>query len=726
LGVRRQPLALVDGLGQFAANLPKRRTSMAAVATVTTQRRGAVLIARLDHPPVNALALGLRTGLVAALKDAAADPAIKAIVITGNGRAFSAGADITEFAKGRLEPFLWDVIDQIEACPKPVIAAINGLALGGGLEVALGCHYRVASPSAKQLGLPEVKIGIIPGAGGTQRLPRLVGFEAALDMIVSGNPIDAAKGHSLGLIDKIADGDLIETAVAFAEEVAGKPPRRTSEIVVDRSKIASELFATRRASVAKHPSGPVAALKCIEAVEAAATQPFKAGQAIELAAIQHAMATPYAKALQYAFFAERQAGTIADIGPEVKPRDIKHVGVIGAGTMGQGIGLAFLMTGFKVTIIETTQTALDRGVAKISETVQGAVKRGRVTAEQATALIGNLSSGVDLQALAQADLVIEAVFENMGVKKEVFGKLDAICKPGAILASNTSTLDLDEIAAATKRPEDVIGLHFFSPANIMRLLEIVRGAKTSKDVLATAMVISKKINKVGVVSGVCFGFIGNRMVESYMEEVQAMLMEGATPADVDSAFEKWGMAMGPLAVMDLAGMDVGWRIRKEHDIPTERRNLYKVTDALVEAGRHGQKTKAGMYLYPDGRTRTVDPKVTDMFRAEAAKQGVAHRNGITAEEIVERGLLRLINTGAEILAEGIAQRASDIDTIYLNGYGFQSWRGGPMWQADHIGLKVVAEKIKAYEAKYGARWKAAALIEKLAADDGTFAARDRA
>ncbi len=696
-----------------------------ATATVPTERRGAVLVATLDHAPLNALALGLRTGLVDAIKVANADPAIKAIVITGKGRAFSAGADITEFAKGRLEPFLWEVINSIEASTKPVVAAINGLALGGGLEVALGCHYRVASPAAKQLGLPEVKIGIIPGAGGTQRLPRLIGVEAALDMIVSGNPIDAAKGHALGLIDKIADGDVVAAAVAFADEIANQPPRRTSKLSVDTSTLPADLFNQRRAAIAKHPSGPVAPMKCIEAVEAATKLPFAEGEKVELACIQEAMATPYAKALQYAFFAERQAGNIADIGTNIKPRDVNSVGVIGAGTMGQGIGLAFLMSGFKVTVIETTKEALDRGVGKINDTIEAAVKRGRMTAEQALVVANNLSAGTDMKALAEADLVIEAVFENMGVKKDVFGKLDAICKPGAILASNTSTLDVDEIAASTKRPEDVIGLHFFSPANIMRLLEIVRGAKTSKEVLATAMAVSKKINKVGVVSGVCFGFIGNRMVEAYMEEVQAMLMEGATPADVDTAFEKWGMAMGPLAVMDLAGMDVGWRIRKEHDIPAERRNLYKVTDALVEAGRHGQKTKAGMYLYPDGRTRTVDPKVTDMFRAEAAKQGVTHRNGITAEEIVERGLLRLINTGAEILDEGIAQRASDIDTIYLNGYGFQSWRGGPMWQADQIGLKVVAEKIQAYEKTYGKRWKIAALIERMAAEGGTFAARDR-
>jgi 3-hydroxyacyl-CoA dehydrogenase len=699
-----------------------------ATAHVPTERRGAILIARLDHPPVNALAHGLRTGLVAAVEAAAADASIKALVITGSGRAFSAGADITEFAKGRLEPFLPEVIDIVEASSKPVVAAINGLALGGGLEVALGCHYRIAASDVRQLGLPEVKIGIIPGAGGTQRLPRLIGFEPALDMIVSGNPIDAKKARALGLVDQIAAGDVLEAAIVFAEALVkdGKGPRRTSEIAVDASSIPADLFASRRAAARRHPSGPMAAAKCIEAVEGAATLPFRQGMAKELAAIRECMTTPYAKALQYAFFAERQASVIPDIGPDVKPRDVRSVGVLGAGTMGQGISLAFLLAGYKVAVVETTKEALDRGIGKIRETVESQMKRGRMTADQATAVLGNLSSGLDLALFKDADLVIEAVFENMGVKKDVFAKLDAVCKPGAILATNTSTLDVDEIARATKRPEDVIGLHFFSPANIMRLLEIVRGAKTSKEVLATAMAVSKRIGKVGAVSGVCFGFIGNRMVEAYMEEVQAMAMEGATPADIDAAFEQWGFAMGPFAVMDLAGMDVGWRIRKEHAISDERRNLYRVTDALVEAGRHGQKTGAGIYVYGADRKRTVDPKVTDMYRAEAARQGIAHRNGITAEEIVERGLLRLINTGADILDEGIAMRASDIDTIYLNGYGFLAWRGGPMWQADAMSLTTVADKIRAYEKKYGARWKLAPLIARLANVGGSFAAFDKA
>jgi 3-hydroxyacyl-CoA dehydrogenase len=698
------------------------------MSKVITERRGAILVVTMDHAPVNALSQSIRQGLVDAIKSASSDANVAAVVITGNGRAFSAGADITEFSKGRLEPFLPDVIDMIEASEKPVVAAVNGLALGGGLEVALGCHYRVAAGDVKQLGLPEVKIGVIPGAGGTQRLPRLVGFETALDMIVSGNPIDVKKAHAAGLIDQIASGDVVAAAVAYAEAIVaqGKGVRRTSALPIDASKLPADLFATRRGMIAKHPSGPTAPAMCIKAVEAAVTEPYKSGLAKEREAFQECLKTPYAKALQYAFFAERQAGNIPDIGPEVKPRDVKSVGIIGAGTMGTGIGLAFLLSGFKVSIVETTKEALDRGVARIADTVQSQVKRGRMTTDQAAIVTANLSPGTDLNALATCDLVIEAVFESMAVKKDVFGKLDAICKPGAILASNTSTLDVDEIAMSTKRPEDVLGLHFFSPANIMRLLEIVRGVKTSKDVLATAMAVSKKIGKVGVVSGVCFGFIGNRMVEAYMEEVQALLMEGATPTDIDSAYETWGFAMGPLAVMDLAGMDVGWRIRKEHAIPEERRNLYKVTDALVESGRHGQKTGAGIYTYGGDRKRTADPKVIDMFRAEAAKQGVAHRNGISADEIVERGLLRLINTGAEILEEGIAMRASDIDTIYLNGYGFLSWRGGPMWQADNMGLGVVADKIRNYEKKYGKRWKIAPLLERLANVGGTFAAHDKA
>jgi 3-hydroxyacyl-CoA dehydrogenase len=695
---------------------------------VTLAVQGPVAIVRMDSPPVNALSEPVRSGLVAAFASANGNGAVKAIVLTGGGRAFSAGADITEFGKGRTGPPLFEVVNVIEASPKPVVAAVNGLALGGGLEIALGCHYRVASSAAKQLGLPEVKIGIVPGAGGTQRLPRLIGVEPALDMITSGAPVSAQKANALGFVDQVADGDVVAAAVAFANDLVAKGtgPRRASEIKIDAATLTPDLFDKRRAAVARHPSGPVAAKACIEAVEGAVTKDFASGLKREVDLCIECMGTPYAKALQYAFFAERQAGNIPGIGASVALREIKSVGVLGAGTMGTGITLAFLQAGIPVTIVEMKQEPLDKGVQRIRETIEGNVKRGRMTAEQGAAIAKSLTPSLDMASFATVDLVIEAVFESMAVKLDVFGKLDAICKPGAILASNTSTLDVDAIAAATKRPQDVLGLHFFSPANIMRLLEIVRGKATADDVLATAMALSKRINKVGVVSGVCFGFIGNRMLESYGEEVQAMLLEGATPADVDKALESWGWAMGPLAVMDLAGIDVGWRIRKEHAISAERKRLYRVTDAIADSGRFGQKTGAGYYKYGSDRKRVEDPEVTAMFRAEAARQGIEPRNGIPAEEIVERTLLRLVNTGAEILDEGIALRASDIDTIYLNGYGFLAWRGGPMWQADAMGLAKVAERIKFYEAKYGERWKVAALIERLAKDGGTFAGLDKA
>ena len=695
---------------------------------VSATRQGAVAVIRIDNPPVNALAQAVREGLLREFAAASADASVKAIVLTGTGKAFSAGADITEFSKGRVAPFLFDVIDKIEATPKPVVAAINGLALGGGFEIPLGCHYRVASSSVKQFGLPEVKIGIIPGAGGTQRLPRMIGVEPALDMIVSGAPIDAAKAKALGLVDALVDGDVVVGAVAFANELiaSGKGPRRTSERTIDTSALAPDVFDKRRAAAARHPSGPAAARACIDAVQAATQMSFADGMKRENALIRECLSTPYARALQYAFFAERQSGNIPGIGADVKTRDVKAVGVLGAGTMGTGITLAFLQAGLPVTIVEMKQEPLDKGVARIRDTIETNVKRGRLTAEQGAAMAANLTPSLDVAAFAQCDLVIEAVFESMAVKKDVFGKLDAICKPGAILATNTSTLDVDEIAASTKRPQDVLGLHFFSPANIMRLLEIVRGKATANDALATAMALSKKINKVGVVSGVCFGFIGNRMLESYGEEVQAMLLEGATPVDVDKALEAWGWAMGPLAVMDLAGIDVGWRIRKEHTLSDERRRLYRVTDAIADKGRFGQKTGAGYYKYSADRKRIEDPEITAMFRAEAAKQGIEPRNGIPAEEIIERTLLRLVNTGAEVLEEGIAARSSDIDTIYLNGYGFQAWRGGPMWQADAMGLEKVAERIKFYEKKYGPRWTIAPLIERLAKEGGTFAGRDKA
>ncbi|MET0652527.1 MAG: 3-hydroxyacyl-CoA dehydrogenase NAD-binding domain-containing protein [Hyphomicrobiaceae bacterium] len=693
------------------------------MAVVETERQGDVAVIRMNNPPVNALGHALRTGLETAFAEANADPAVKAIVLTGTGRFFSAGADITEFASGMKEPFLPQVIDKIEASTKPVVAAVNGTALGGGLELALGCHYRVAGREVRQLGLPEIKLGIIPGAGGTQRLPRVIGVQKALELILSGAFIDAKTGAAAGLIDNVAD-DVVTEAVAFARQQIGKALRRVGELTIDKAAVPAGLFEKARDSVARHPSGPLAPKCAIDAVELATTLPASEGIARERQIFREAAASPYARALQYAFFAERQAANLPGIGPDVKARPVETVGIIGAGTMGTGITLAFLNAGIPVTLVETTQDALDAGVTRIKDTLSANARRGRITEAQAADRLAKLTPALELESLGKADLVIEAVFENMVLKKEIFAKLDGIAKSGAIIATNTSTLDVDAIAAVTKRPQDVLGLHFFSPANIMRLLEIVRAEKTGNDVMATAMVLAKRIGKVGVQAGVCDGFVGNRMLAAYAEEVQAMLLEGATPTDVDSALEAWGMAMGPIAVHDLAGLDVSYRIRKERKLTGERAQLARVPDKIVEMGRHGQKTGAGFYKYDANRKRQPDPEIEALIRAEAEAQHIKQRK-IPAEEIVERSLLRLANEGAKILAEGIALRASDIDTMYLNGYGFPAWRGGPMWQADHIGLGKVAERIKAYQARYGDRWKIAPLIEKLAADGGSFAALDK-
>ena len=692
------------------------------MAKVDIETRGDVCVVRLSNLPVNALAHGVRVGLIDAITAAEADSAIRAVVVTGEGRAFSAGADITEFKAGLKDPGLAEVIDRLEACAKPVVAAINGLALGGGLEVTLGCHYRVAAGTVTQLGLPEVKIGILPGAGGTQRLPRLVGVDKALDMIVSGNPIGAVEAEKAGLVDRVVDGDVVEAAVAFAREVvaADKRPRPTSATRIDPTSAPTGVFDKRRAALGRHPSGPMAARNCIAAVEAAVGSDYATGAAREWALFQELAASPYAHALQYAFFAERKAADIPDIGPDVKPRKVERIGVVGAGTMGVGISLAFLNAGLPVTIVETTQAALDRGVQRIRETIESTVTRKRITAEEGAKRIAALTPSLSLADLGQADFIVEAVFENLALKKEVFTKLDAVAKPGAVLASNTSTLDVDQIAAATKRPQDVVGTHFFSPANIMRLLEVVRGKETAKDTLATAMAVAKRIGKVGVVSGVCFAFIGNRMLEEYLEEVQAMLLEGASPADIDGALEAWGLAMGPNAMMDMAGIDVGYLIRREHIFTEERMRLYRATDRISEMGRHGQKTGKGYYLYGADRKRVDDPEVAAIFAEEAIKQGIARNSKPPADEIVERCLLRLVNEGFNILDEGIALRASDIDTIYLTGYGFPAWRGGPMWQAENaMGLATVAEKVKGYEKRFGPRWRIAPLLERMAASGGT-------
>jgi len=694
------------------------------VAIVETETEGEIAVIRMHNPPVNALGHALRVALAEALAAANADPGIRAIVLTGTGKFFSAGADISEFKAEMKEPFLPQLIDTLEAGSKPVVAAVNGTALGGGLELALGCHYRVARRDVRQLGLPEIKLGIIPGAGGTQRLPRAIGVEPALQLITSGNFIDAEKAAAAGLIDKLIDTELMPAAIAFAKQQAGKPPRRIGEIKIDKAALPADLFDKARAALGRHPSGPLAPKIAIDAVKAATESDIVQGSARERALFREVAASPYARALQYAFFAERQAANLPGIGANTKLREVETIGVLGAGTMGTGITLAFLNAGFPVTIVETTRDALDKGVARIKDTLSANAKRGRITAAQAADRFAKLTPSLDMVDLGKADLIIEAVFENMALKKEVFGKLDRIAKSGAIIATNTSTLDVDEIAAQTKRPQDVVGLHFFSPANIMRLLEIVRADKTASDVMATAMAIAKRIGKVGVQAGVCDGFVGNRMLAAYGGEVQAMNLEGAMPQEIDGALEGWGMAMGPLAVSDLAGLDVGYRIRKERKLTGEAAQNARIPDKIVEMGRHGQKTGAGYYRYDENRKRLVDPEIEALIRAEAEALQIKQRH-IPADEIVERSLLRLANEGAKILEEGIALRASDIDTMYLNGYGFPAWRGGPMWQVDNvIGMKQAAERIKAYEAKYGARWKIAPLIEKLAADGATFANLD--
>ena len=691
------------------------------MAKVDAEVRGDVLVLTLSNPPVNALAHGVRQGLLDGLARAAADASLRAMVVTGEGRAFSAGADIAEFRSGLKEPGLGEVIDRLEASPKPVVAAINGLALGGGLEVTLGCHWRIAAREVGQLGLPEVKIGILPGAGGTQRLPRLVGVEAALDMIVSGNPITATAAEKAGLVDRVVDGDVVAAAVEFAREVAGagKGVRRTSAMRIDPALVSASLFDQRRAALARHPSGPMAARNCIAAVEAAVGTDYAEGAKREGQLFRELAASPYAKALQYAFFAERKAADIPDIGPDVRPRKVDRVGVVGAGTMGSGIALAMLNAGLAVTLVETGQAALDRGAARIRETIEASVARKRIAPEEGQKRLAALTPTLRLADLATADFIVEAVFEKLALKQEVFAKLDTVARPGAVLATNTSTLDVDRIAAVTKRPADVVGTHFFSPANVMRLVEVVRGKATGKDTLSTAMALAKRIGKVGVVSGVCFAFIGNRMLEEYLEEVQAMLLEGAAPADIDGALEAWGLAMGPNAMMDLAGIDVGYLVRQENVLSDERRRLYRATDRISQMGRHGQKTGRGYYLYGQDRKRTPDPEVEQIFAEEAGRLGIARNAKPAPDEIVERCLLRLVNEGFNVLAEGIAQRASDIDTIYLTGYGFPAWRGGPMWQAENaIGLAAAADKIRAYERRFGPRWRLAPRLAELAASGG--------
>ena len=684
-------------------------------APVQLHKDGDLAVITADNPPVNALSHAVRAGLQACFQEAR-EAGCKAIVLNCAGRTFFAGADISEFGKPPADPWLPQVLETIEASEVPVVAAIHGTALGGGLETAMACHYRIAALDAK-VGLPEVSLGLLPGAGGTQWSPRLIGVPAALELMISGKPISAHKAEAAGLVDRIAEGDLLEAAKGYARELveSGAGPRRTSERPVDTSKLPEGFFETTRAEVARRTRGLPAPQRIIDCVEAAATKPYAEAVAIERKLFMELMMSPESAGLRHVFFAERQAGKIDDLPKGTPLRDIRAVGVIGAGTMGGGIAMNFAMAGVPVTLLEINAEALERGVSVIRGNFERSAKKGRFTEAQVQGYLGLIKGTTQYDDLENADLVIEAVFENPEIKYEVFRTLDEVCKPGAILASNTSYQDIDAIAAVTSRPQDVLGMHFFSPANVMKLLEVVRGRETVDDVLATVMALSKKIRKVAVLSRVCYGFIGNRMLGGYMREAQMLLLEGCTPAQVDGALERFGMAMGPVAVGDLAGLDVGYKARQAiPDLPDHASN--HLTDQLVEMDRLGQKTGAGFYRYdPKTRQRLDDPEVESMIRAEAKRLGIEPRVFSDAE-IVERVVYPLINEGALILEEGVAQRPGDIDIVYLYGYGFPAHRGGPMFYGSTVGTADIFRKICEFRDTLGRPedWQPAPLLERLA------------
>ncbi|HCE07440.1 MAG TPA: 3-hydroxyacyl-CoA dehydrogenase [Oxalobacteraceae bacterium] len=690
--------------------------------TAEYQVNGAVAVITLNNPPVNGLGHATRSAVVDGMKKALNDNAVKAIVITGAGKAFSGGADIKEFnsPKALAEPNLHTVINVVENSTKPVIAAIHTVCMGGGLELALGCHYRVASPGA-QIALPEVKLGILPGAGGTQRLPRVVGLELALNMIVSGTPIPSEKLAKTALFNELIDGDLMQGALAFANKIADiRPLPKVRDRKVDYPNY--EAFLQFSRNTVRAMAGPFPApLKCVDAVAASITKKFDDGIAFERALFVDLVQTTESKALRHAFFGERAASKLPDVPEDTPTRPIKSVAVIGAGTMGGGIAMNFVNAGIPVTILEMKQEALDKGLATIRKNYENTMKKGKLSPEKFEQRVGLIKGTLSYEEIGQADLVVEAVFEDMGVKETVFRRLDEVMKQGAILASNTSTLDVDKIAAFTKRPQDVVGMHFFSPANVMKLLEIVRGAKTGKDVLATTLAISKKIKKTGVVSGVCDGFIGNRMIEQYSRQAGFLLEEGCLPEQVDKAVEKFGFAMGPFRMGDLAGNDIGWYIRKRRYVEKPDVSYSKTADLLCEMGRFGQKTGAGWYDYKAGDRKAYPSQVVnDMIIKHSADLGVERRK-VSDQEIVERLVYALVNEAAYILEEGIATRASDIDMVYLTGYGFPLFRGGPMFYADTVGLTNVVMAMEKYaKGRHGDAWKPAPLLARLAAEGKTF------
>jgi len=685
---------------------------------------GNIGVINVDNAPVNALSHAVRSGIAEALTAAASD-ASQAVIISCAGRTFIAGADITEFGKPPREPSLPDLLEQLDNHPKITVAALHGTALGGGFETALSCNYRIALASAK-VGLPEVKLGLLPGAGGTQRVPRLAGVEGAISLMTTGNPINAAKAAELSLVDRVVNGDdLVAQALAYAEElVAANAPQkqaRSAQITLTASDRA--MLTQQRTQLLKKTRGETAPQRIIDCIEAAAELSFEEGLRRERELFMECMADPQSAAMRHMFFAERAAAKIDSLPRDTPIVDIQRVGIIGAGTMGGGIAMCFAQVGIHVTLVDMSEDAVKAGLDKIAKNYAISVSRGRFSEAQVAAIMANITPSSSYQDLAEVDLVIEAVFENLAVKQEVFKTLDGICKPGAILASNTSYQSIDEIAAATSRPSSVLGMHFFSPANVMKLLEVVRGAESSDSIIATAMAVGKKIGKVPVLSGMCYGFIGNRMLRPYSREAALCLMEGATPAQIDGAMERWGMAMGPMAVGDLAGLDIGYKAREQ--LTEEQKGepaSYLVADRLVEAGRLGQKSGAGYYQYdPETRRRMDDPAVMEIVEATCAELGI-NRRTISDEEIVDRLTLALANEGAKILEEGIAQRASDIDVVYCYGYGFPRFKGGPMHNLEAVGIPRAVARMEEFASKLSAQnWQTAKTLQELSTNGGKLA-----
>jgi len=686
---------------------------------VTYSRTNSVGFIIVDNPPVNALSAGVRRGIAACLKTGINDPAAKALVLMCAGRTFIAGADITEFGRPFEAPDLNDVITALESSSKPVIAAIHGTALGGGLETALGCHFRCAAASA-QFGLPEVKLGLVPGAGGTQRLPRVAGVRVALEIISSGDPIPASRALEAGIIDEIID-DKLEEAAAFAEKVVreNRPLRKIRDISAGPQD--PSIFDEFRKALAKSKRGFDAPQRCVDCVQAAVELPFEKGLAREREIFAECLASVQSAAQLHIFFAEREVSKIPDVPKDTPACPINTAAIIGAGTMGGGIAMCFANAGIRVLLMDSSQELLDKGLGTIRKNYQATVSKGRLPQAKMDKCMELIQPTLSYDALKDVDLVVEAVFEEMELKKVVFGKLDKACKPDALLATNTSTLDVNEIAAATARPENVIGLHFFSPANIMKLLEIVRGSRTSKETIATSIALAKKIRKVGVLVGVCDGFVANRMLAGYIREASFLLEEGALPQQVDKVIYDFGLPMGPFQMGDLAGLDIGWRIRKRQAATRPKEERYSaIADKLCEQGRLGQKTNAGFYKYEAGnRTPQPDPDVEALIVAESKAKGIARRV-ISEQEILERCIYPLINEGARILEDGIALRSGDIDVIFIYGFGFPVYRGGPMFYADSVGIDTVYSRILEFQKQHGKLWAPAPLLERLAREGKAF------